>query len=44
MTVVAQVPGHLRDAEERRFQNLFINQPHQAEVLLRLAVGHVVKG
>jgi len=44
MTVVAQAPGHLSDAEKWRFQELFIDQPHQAEVLLRLAFGRVVKG
>jgi len=44
MTVVAQVPGPLPDAEEWRFQELFIDQPHQADVLLGLTFGHVAKG
>ena len=44
VAVVAKVPGHLADTEERRFQKLLVDLTHQAQVLLGLALRRVVKG
>ena len=41
MAFVAQVPGHLADAEERRFQELFVDLTHQVQ--RRLALGLIVE-
>lgn len=42
--IIAQMPGHLPNTEERRLQKLLVDPPHQAEVLLGLALRGVVKG
>jgi len=44
MALVAQVPGHLADTEERGLQELLVDLTHQAEVLIGLAFGCVVEG
>ncbi len=43
MTAVAQVPSHLLDPEERRFQKLLVDLTYQHQVHRRLAFGLVVK-
>tara|TARA_R100000789_G_scaffold23725_1_gene26437 strand:- start:6952 stop:7233 length:282 start_codon:yes stop_codon:yes gene_type:complete len=44
VAVIAQVPGHLPDTEEGRFQELLIDPPHHAEVLFGLALRLVIEG
>ena len=43
MAFVAQMPGHLPDPEEWRFQELLIDLAHEDQVQRRLALGLVVE-
>jgi len=43
MPLVLQVPGHLANPIERRVEELPVDQPHQAEVLIRLSSRLVVE-
>jgi hypothetical protein len=43
MALVLQVPRHLLDAIERRFEEPLVNHPHQGEVYHHLAHQFVVK-
>lgn len=43
MPLVLQVPGHLANPIERRVEELPVDQPHQAEVLIRLSNRLVVE-
>lgn len=43
MTLVAEVPGHLPSAEERRFQELLIDLTHEREIHRRLALGLIIE-
>lgn len=44
MAIVAQMPGHLPDTEEGRFQELFVDQPHEGKVLRGLPLQGVIEG
>jgi len=43
VTLIAQVPGHLPDPEERRLQKLHVDQPHQRKIFVRLTPRRMVK-
>lgn len=43
MAIVAQVPRLLSNAEERRVEELHIDQPHQRKVLLGLSLRRIVE-
>ena len=44
LAFVTQMPCHLPDTEERRFQELLVDLPHQIKVLFGLALWLVVIG
>jgi hypothetical protein len=43
VAVIAPMPGHLPDPEERRFQELLIDLAHQHQVQRRFALGLAVE-
>lgn len=43
MILIAQVPRHLTHAIKWRLQELLVDQPHQIEVHLIFAFGHILK-
>ncbi len=43
MAFAPQVPGHLANTEERCFQELLIDLPHQHQVQSRFALGRVIE-
>jgi hypothetical protein len=43
MSIVAQMPSHLVNTEEGRFQELFVNFAHQHQVERRLTLRLVIK-